>query len=92
MSDRKAKGGAAQPSLTVSAIVTVIPTADGGADVHVKVACEGNESFVARMQALNTPLNHAGRQLRAVVMGGLGIVFDGPVVDLEALRKKAGRA
>lgn len=79
------------PDLTVSAVVTVICTPDGGADIQIKVDCEGHEVLVAVMKAANDKLHIAGAGLRRVVMNALSLEQAGPTTDLLTSRR-VGRA
>jgi hypothetical protein len=85
-----------QPDLIVSAVVTavvtVICTPDGGADVHIKVDLEGREPLVLAMKPSQQKLNIAGDALRRVVLQALSTEQVGPTVDLLAQRRVAGRA
>jgi hypothetical protein len=86
------KPAAIEPDLTVSAVVTMICTPDGGADFHIKVETEGLESLVAAMEPATGKLNIIGATMRRIVLGTLGAEMDAPPVDLLAQRKVAGRA
>lgn len=80
------------PDLTVSAVVTVICTPDGGAYIHLEVGMEGRESLVAAMNPAQGKCKIAGAALRRIVQEALKAEPEGPVVDLLEQRRTAGRA
>ena len=89
---RTKKPTAPVAALVVSAVVTVMCTPDGGADIHVKVDCDGHEALVAAVTPHTPKLRIAGAALRRVVLGALSAETTGPTVDVLAQRKVAGRA